>query len=495
MAERPVVVRQDLAKDAGTALFWKALQQGGVSLIYLIRLLVLARLLTPDDFGLLAMAITAIAFLMSVTDFGMIPALVQRTEATDQHYDAAWTIGFLRALTVGATVFLAAPLIGRMFAEPRAVAVVQALSLLPLLEASASIKIAELIRDLRFRLQAVAKLFEALAVTVISIVLAQSWGVWALVFGTLAGPVVYTFISYILAPHRPRFRVDRAAARSLIIYGRWIFATGLIAISAAAILRAVISRELGAAELGLYFLAAKLAFLPNEIASQVMGGVAFPLYARLQGNIHEATKAFRTIFIATMLVLTPTFVLMVVLAPSITNHFLGAQWQGTVPLIQMLSLVGLIGLTGDAAVPLFKGLGQPFKFALLETTQSVLLIIFALPFVSSLGVIGAGYAWVAAITGTLVVSILFLRQTLRFPFRGTGKSLVAIALATAAGALTAIYIQHNFPSLLGFCLAALIAVSVTATVLWALNTVLELGFTKHFARAFPRTAPLLASFD
>ena len=84
-----------LAEEAGSALFWKALLQGGTHLIYLLRLLILARVLAPEDFGLLAIAMTGIGISLRLTDLGIQPSLVQRASLTEQHYNTAWTVGVL----------------------------------------------------------------------------------------------------------------------------------------------------------------------------------------------------------------------------------------------------------------------------------------------------------------------------------------------------------------------------------------------------------------
>jgi hypothetical protein len=150
-----------------------------------LRLLILARLLTPDDFGLVAIAVTSIGFFLSVTDVGMIPALVQGDEVDEKQYNAAWTVGVLRAAAIAVIVFFATGLIATVFAEPRAIPIIQVLALRPLLDALNSIKVADLTRRLQFRPLATYKLAEALVATLTSILLAASWGVWALVAGVL----------------------------------------------------------------------------------------------------------------------------------------------------------------------------------------------------------------------------------------------------------------------------------------------------------------------
>jgi O-antigen/teichoic acid export membrane protein len=265
---------QDLARSAGVALSWRAVQQVGVKLIYLVRLLVLARILSPEEFGLLAIAAIAIHFLMHVTNFGMVPALVQRSEADPTHFDSAWTVGMLRATAITALVALAAPLIADIFGEPRSTNIIRVLALQPVIQASASIGIVRLTRDFQFRTLAILWIFEALANSLISIVLAFSFGVWALVIGSLSGSAAFALLSYAAAPHAPRFRFDAPAIADLIRFGRWIFVTSLIALAGRTVLQATISRQLGVAELGLYTLAVRLAFLPADISGAVVGSVA-----------------------------------------------------------------------------------------------------------------------------------------------------------------------------------------------------------------------------
>lgn len=481
----------NLAKQAGNALIWKGIQRAGANIIFLVRLLILARILLPEDFGLLAIAMTAIGFLSKITDFGMLPALVQHSQVTDQHYNTAWSVGVVRAMTITGVVILASPLIAEIFAQPHAADIIRVLAVLPLIEAVASIKVADLHRKLQFRSLAIAKLLDALTNTFVAIALAPSIGVWALVAGTLSGPLVYMVMSYVLAPHRPRLSIDLDAARPLIRYGRWIFLTSLIAISGSAVLRVIISRQLGAAELGLYFLAAKLAFFPAGVTNEIVGDVAFPVYARLKAEIGEAARAFRTMFSGMLVVLTPVCVLMIVLAPSLISNVLGPRWAGTLPLIRLLAVVCVIGVVADAAVPVLKGLGQPHKYAALEGVQTLFLIIFAWIFTKHFGLTGAALAWIPAIIGSLIASILFLQQTLPRPFKEIGSSLIAITFASGSGACLAIYIDNIFNGFLGFTLAACSAAIVTAFLLRVLDRRFNIGLTTDFAKAFPQAAAFL----
>jgi O-antigen/teichoic acid export membrane protein len=476
---------QPLASRAGNALTWRVVQLIAVKLIFLVRVFVVGRLLGPGEFGLFAVSLVALDFLLKITNFGMVPALVQRAGAERRHYDAAWTVGMLRAGLVGLVVFVAAPLIAELFKEPRATDLVRVLALRPLLEAGASIRVAELTRRLRFRPLAGIQFTEAVVSTALSIALVRPIGVWALVAGPLGGALTSLVVSYIVAPHRPRFSLDAEALRPLLRYGRWIFASALIVPLATSLLQLAISRQLGVAELGLYFLACKLAFLPTEVSSGVVGAVAFPLYARLQHNPQQATRTFQLILIGMVAVLLPAALLLFVLAPALVAHVLGARWQGTVTLVRVLVWVNVVGLVGDAIVPVLRGLGRPSRVTLLELVQYGLLILLAWELAGRFGLIGAGITWLAATGGSQILGIYLLRELLPRAWEGIAPSLTAVVIAALGGAAAAWGIIRLDAGLAGLVVAIGGSGLVTVGLLWALDRWLGLNFARNLARVFP----------
>lgn len=484
-------MKDRIAKVAGTALIWKSVQHAGVKAIFLIRLLILARFLSPKDFGLLAIAVTAIGFLLSVSDFGMVPALVQHSQIDDRHYNAGWTVGFVRAIAISTIVFWGAPFIADIFAEPQAVNILRVLAIRPLLDASASIRLAELIRNLKFRPLAFIKLSEALLNTIVAISLARTFGVWALVAGTLAGSAAYLVMSYLMAPHRPRLSFDTSAVRPLVRFGRWIFMSGLIAVSGGAVLKIVVSRQLGAAELGLYYLAASLAFMPADLASEVAGSVAFPLYSRLQSDIRQATQAFRGMLTGMATLLCPACALLIALAPSMVQDILGPRWAGTIPLIRIIASVSFVGLFGEAIVPILKGLGQPHKVTVIEAVQSALLIVFVWNLTASYGLIGAVIAWLPAIIASQAISGVFAKQILHQPFHRLSVPMLAVVIASGLGALAALGVDSEVGGIVGFVVANLVGFVVIGAALWTLDRLFELGFRRGFAQTFPQVAALV----
>lgn len=480
-----------LASAAGTALLWKTAQLFGAKAIFLVRLLVLTYLLGPEEFGLLAIALAVVGFLLAVTDFGMVAALVQHTGNDERHYHAAWSVGVIRALIIAVVVAAAAPLIAGLFNEPRATDLLRVLAFAPLLEALGSIKVADLARRLEFRPLAFIGLAQALANTAVAIGLAQLLGVWALVAGALAGALTQTAMSYALAPYRPRLLLDHAALQPLIRFGRWIFLTGLIAELGGMLLKVVIARRLGTADLGLFYLASTIATLPAQAASELVGSVAFPLYARLQSGIQQVTQAFRTILTGMGVLLVPLSALFIALAPTLVDTLFDARWAGAGPIIQVLVLGGLVGLFGDAAVPLFKGLGQPHRITLLEVVQSSLIILLVWGLTGHYGLMGAALASLLSVAASQGVSGVFVARMLDRPFRGLRRRALAILVAALAGAAAALAVISLISGIVGLVIAGLIGAAVSAGILLLYNRRFDLGLAQDLARAFPQIATLL----
>lgn len=477
--------------EAGNALAWRTVQHFGAKAIYLVRLLILARLLSPDDFGLLAIASVVIDALLRITNFGMMPALVQRFEVDEKHYDVAWTVGALRALGIASVTILAAPFVAQLFAEPRATPIIRALAIRPLVDASASIKVARLTRNLRFRSLTCIELPKALATTLTAIALAQWLGVWALVAGGLAGSTVYVIASYALAPYRPRLNFDVNAARPLFRFGRWVFFTSLVVIAGHSALPLVIGRQLGAAELGLYQLAASLAFLPTEIASQMVGQVTFPFYSRLQTDIRQVSLAFRSILTSMSALLVPACALLIALAPSLVEHILGPDWQGTAPIIRVLALASIIGLLGDTIDPVLRGMGRPDGVLVIVVIQSSLLAATVWVLANQYGVVGAAMARLAATGTAQIAGIVFLRQILPRPFTSLGRPVAAIVAVSGVVGFTALGVDRIIPGTCGALFGGLLGAAVTGILLWILERRFALGISHGLVRAFPRAAALV----
>jgi lipopolysaccharide exporter len=469
----------------GQALTWKTVQLGGDRIISLVRFLILARLLAPEDFGLLAIATVAHDLMLTVTNFGMVPALIQRRDAEARHYHAAWTVNLIRGAGVAIVVAVAAPLIARLFGDPRATGLIALIALRPLLTGLKSIRVADLERDLDFKALAQVEIPASVVNTIVAIALVPVMGVYALIAGMLAGAAVQVGASYLLAPYRPHLTLSREAASPLFRYGRWILATSLVGVVGEAALRVVIARGLGTAELGLYYLAARLVSIPNGVISTILGAVTFPLHVQLQERADRAVNAFQSNMTALLASLVPVYVTLIVLAPVLIRDVLGERWEGAATAIMVLSLGPVLGIVFDAVEPLMEGRGSPQRITLLIALRSGVLLILVWPLAMAFGLVGAAAAVVVAEIPTQVLAARLANRELPRPFRGLGPALLASFGASLVAGAAAVGVDTLVGPPLGLFAAVATAAVVGLVLLAGLDRWVGVGLFAQLVRALP----------
>jgi lipopolysaccharide exporter len=479
-----------LARQAGSAVFWRGLSLSIEKIIFLLRILVLARILAPADFGLVAIGMVSLAVMVSLTDFGIVPALVQQPASNKRHLDTAWTIGLVRGTGINIIMIIAAPYIASAFGEPDATNIIRLLAVTTLLQAGASIEVATLTRELKFKQLALIRLSAAVCNTVISILLATNLGAWAIVWGAVGGAIMHLIVSYVVAPYRPRFQIDTVATNSLMRFGRWIFAIGVTSVAVDAAVRWIITNRLGVAELGLYFMAARLAYLPYQVITELVGEVAFPMYSRLQRNRAKATRAFRTVFVSVLALLLPTSLIMIVLIPDLVTVVLGERWNGATTVMQLLVVVCVAGVAGDSINPLLKGMGSPKKVAAVDLLQFLVIVPAAWVLIGRYGLAGAGLAALVAVLFSQVLAIHYVREVLDRPFHGTGGSCLAIVAASLAGSSVSLLIANLLSGLTALLVSVIIGGMTAIATGLILDYVFKLKLLSRMVEPFPILARL-----
>ena len=250
----------------------------------------------------------------------------------------------------------------------------------------------------------------------------------------------------------------------------------------------MISRRLGAESLGLYYLSIKLAFLPNDFAGEVVGAVAFPLYSRLQHEGERLAAVFRTVFTGLAALLIPTYTILLVLAPAVVEHLLGDKWEGTAPIIRVLSLVGIAGLFGDAGVPAMQGTGRPYLVTILEFWQSTAIILSVGFLAEAYGSVGAASAWLVAIIPSQLITVYLLHWILVNPFRGVGRPVAGVIAVGVLAAFLAAVIYQTVGDFAGLLASLAVAGLFIVGSYWLLDKWLKLGLAASLLNIYPEIA-------
>ncbi|MGB2630823.1 MAG: lipopolysaccharide biosynthesis protein, partial [Candidatus Omnitrophota bacterium] len=370
-----------------------------------VRTIVLARLLSPDDFGLMGIAILAINMLETFSQTGIETALVHKKENIEAYLDIAWTIQVTRSVILFVLLYFGAPLVAHFFNSPQALRVVRILAFLELFRGMKNIGTVYFQKELRFDKQFVLG-FSGIAVNIaVSLTLAFVLrNVWALVYGSLSGAFVVLIMSYILQPYKPRIRLETLKIKELLDFGKWLLGSSILGFLITQGDDIFVGKLLGITALGLYQIAYHFSNAPATEITHVISRVTFPVYSKIQDNIPRLRDAYFNVLQLTASLSFPLAALIFVMAADFTKIFLGDKWMSMVPAMRVLAIWGLIRSVGATAGPFFYAIGRPKVIAKLQFLQLILLISTIYPLTVKWGILGTSLSVVfAALVPNLAV--------------------------------------------------------------------------------------------
>jgi len=358
--------------------FWASFLNVSDRSFQIIRLIILARLLSPSDFGLLGLALLTMQILNQFTNLGIDAALIQRQDEIKSYLDTVWLLKISRGFVVFVVLIISSPIVSEFFGEPQLKWVLPALAAGVIIRSFANPAIVYFQRELEFQKQFVYQMSGTVVDFIIAIVFAIRFhSVWALVFGILGGRLTRLAISYLISDYRPALRFDRKAASDLLQFGKWMWATGLVVLIATSGDDAFVGWYLPAAALGLYQLAFRLSNTPATEVTHVISSVMFPAYSKIQDNQDRLRSSFRRTIRVVVSLTTPMALGILVIASPFTQVFLGSQWMAMVPTMQVVAIAGLVRSILATGGALFQGVGLPewdFRMNLIRASTIILTL-------------------------------------------------------------------------------------------------------------------------
>ena len=355
--------------------------------------LVVIRLLSPSDYGLLAMATIFVAFLAMISELGLGPAVVQRADIGHVELRKVFGVVILTRLAITVALIAAAPAIARFFDEPRLASVVRVLALQFPIGALAIIPSALLDRDMAFRGRSLVDLGSAVVGSLVVLGLALAgFGVWALVTGTLVTTILRTIGLLVLAPWwaPPSFALGGMSA--LLAFGGRMTAVQFLwyVFNQADVL--IVGKWLGKEVLGIYSVSMHVASMPNQRLSALINQLAFPTFARLQ---HDLAKVSEVLLMATRVlsfVAFPLFWGLSSVAPEIVKVILGPKWSAAALPLQILALVMPLRLVNTIVANAVQGKGRS-DCVLRNVLFAIMLTVPLLLGGTKWGVVGVAVSW------------------------------------------------------------------------------------------------------
>ena len=393
-----------LAKKTAHAMLWVTLISIITKILGFGTQIVLARLLAPADFGLLAIGLLAINSMGLFRDLGFGATLIYKKD--DSKHTAANTAFILLPLVASALfliAYFAAAYIALFFDNAAVEPIVQVLALTFVISSFGTVPSMLLEKELEFKKKVLPETVPIIGYACVTIWLAiNGYGVWSLVYGQILSAILTAGLIWLVSDWRPTFKFDRKIARELFGYGKHIMGASIVIFLIMNLDDAIVGRVLGIEALGFYTLAYMISNLPATQITHLVGRVMFPLYSKLQDDRDALRDAYlKTLKYVSMLSI-PAALGIFAIAPDFVSVVLGEKWMPAVPALKVLCFFGLFRSLNATMGPVFQATGKPRFLFNIAVLNLVLFCIFVYPLTIAYGLVGI------SIAGTLPQSIIFI---------------------------------------------------------------------------------------
>lgn len=470
-------IEENLTRRTLRGGLWVLMGRGCRWGLALIRTIVLARLLAPDDFGLFGIAFLALGMLETVSKTGMWAALIQKSGDIESCLDTVWTVGLIRAGCIGIVLFFAAPVIVSFFHAQGAEALVQATGLVVALQGLSNIAVVYFEKEIEYGRYTILEVSRALVeLTAAFVAYSIFRNVWALMAGRIAGEMVYCLLSYRIHPYRPKLSFSPKIATDLFSYGKWILFSNVLFYIVTQGDDFLVGKVLGVAVLGVYQMAFRFSgLISTEVVLPVLK-VTFPTYSKLQHDRQRMKQAYLKVLQAVSFIVFLVGILQYTLADSFVGIILGEAWSPVTGLLRILIFPACLRALQRSLVQAAKAMGHPDVQTKVGVIQ--VLILVALIYPAAMSGHASGVALVVLLQGAVgfIWTIRRVAPMLRLSYREFWSPVSRQFLAAVISGVGVISLRQLLPeNLWNICIEGLAGI------------VLYSGITRLFCRDAVRT--------
>lgn len=461
-------------KNLFSGVAWTAAMRWAVRAIGFLNILILARLLTPEAFGIVVMATIVMGFITSLTDMGVQQLLIREREINTDMINTAWTIRLMLGVLYAVVILALSPLATEYFDEPRLPPVIMWLSLCCVIDGFYNIGITLARKELQFDIDFKAGVYARLITFFITLGLVL-WlrDYWALVYGRVLGSIVDVIVSYSVHSYRPRPCV--AYFRKFLRYSYAIVPFRISSFLNEKVSSIVVGGVSGAATLGIFNIANDLASIFTQEISEPLGRGLMPGFAKISDDAQALGRAFVNVFAVSSAVILPIGIGMCLVADYVVPVLLGDQWLEAIVYVQLLAIYAtLLSVQRTMSVQILIVVGHEFRMAVLSWIRLALTASAA---------IGAAYyggalavAQVLPAVGfimlpiTMLVLVKSLDVTIGDLLVSLWRPLVAVAaMAVAVDWANAQFSLNSLLMLILLVLVGALAYTVTMLVTWLVS--------------------------
>jgi O-antigen/teichoic acid export membrane protein len=452
---------------------WMIGLRWSMRLLGFVSTIILARLLTPDDFGLIAMSVLATGFVTALTEAGSYQALIRHPDPQRVHYDTAWTLNAILGLGAALIIILMAPFMPLYFKDPRIVTVLMVIAAGLAVTGFSNIGTADFRRDFQFGRQFWLQFWPRLAGFAVTVTLAVIYrSYWALILGGLVSAIAQLIVSYVMHPYRPRFSLGARA--EMLGFSTWASLSSLGWFLEQRMDQIVLGGIVRPATLGLYYLASNLAEMATREVVAPLSPVVYSAYSRIHGDPERMVGAVHKSLGAAVLLGVGASLGLFAVSRDFILAIYGWQWTGAVALLEILALSALGACIRIVTLPLLTAQGRQRTTTLASWGQVVgLAILLPLSYrwaaIEGVATVRAGMEIIAAAV-SMTLALSPYKGLLGAVCRSFARPLLAgVAMVAAIRASLVLLPLDPIPSLcLNVPLGALVY-GTSVLILWRLS--------------------------
>ncbi len=387
-------------KDTLKGLGWMTGLRGVVRLLSIVKIAILARILTPAQFGVYGIALLILGLLETLTETGINVFLIQEKSETEDYLNSAWVVSVLRGALIALVILLTIPLTTSFFKSPESSPLLYLVAAVAFVRGFVNPMEVQFQKTLKFKKEFLfqSALFLADAAAAITLgFMTKSES--ALPLGMLTAAVLEVVLSFVIFRKKPRFAVEGDKVRKVISAGKWITGAGTFGYLFQNIDNIVVGRVLGTASLGFYQQAYRISTLPVSEVGQIFNKVTFPVFVKISGEKARLKSAYLKTLLLILGVVLPFGLLVILFSKPIILVLLGPSWLPIEPALKVLAVFGVLKSILNSSYSLFLSLKLQKIVMYSELAGIIGIGALILPLTAGFGILGASYA---ALLGSLL---------------------------------------------------------------------------------------------
>lgn len=414
---------KSLKDQAKIGFFWAFCERFGVQSMQLIIFVVLARILSPETFGLMGLIAIFITISQELVDSGFGLALIQSKYVDDIDYSSIFFINLIVSSIIFSLLFLSAPLIASFYGESILINLTRVLGLKFIISSFSLVQVAKLTRDVEFKKLMIAKVPSTLISGVVGIGMAYyGYGVWSLIGQQLSDSLAYSIQVWIQSKWKPIFVIDWKKVKKLFSYGSKLMVSGLVFASYRNLFEIFIGKYYSTTQVGYYSQSDRVKQIPVLNVSQVIARVTFPVLSRLQDDDERLKQSYKLLIRNVLFVIAPVMIGSIFIAENLFRFVLTEKWLPAVPIFQILCIDGILYPLHVYNLNVLKVKGKSDLYLKMESTRLVISIIglFSVAWYSIYAIV-----WMKIVVG-IISYVIFNRYCNKFIGYGLWEQILDI---------------------------------------------------------------------